>query len=865
MNCLELAQKAAKDRLTEQEILDAFERAGKIREKLIEAGKTDNLDARVAGIVVREAMAKKIEAARMRRQIAQNIRTRKQLDPKVKAFMDAGMSPVNAIKTLNDGTQKDVFGGRDTAAGRGQGYEARWISSVTSTIQRERPHIFKLFTNRQFDDDVTREMWELDEGGSPGSTKNKDAEWLAPVLAAAQEMSRTEINMLGGAIGDLGGYAGVQTHDDIAMLKVTDSQWVDYVFQRLDWLRSFPDVETEAEVREILTKIYHTIITGVSNDSSPILRGERVGPANLARKLGAHRVLHFKNADAAIEYRDKFGRGSTIQGIFSSLIHQSKMAGAMDMFGPNPKAMILSIAARVRKDLKKQVETLPPGKKRDKLVKWTHQLDEAGGEISSLTGMIERATQLHNKPVDITIATIGTSIRVVQGIAKLGGAVLTAIPSDTASAATAAMFRGQGFAKGLMSFFGELANHKNGKEISLLINEGADGLTGHLSSAFLDGTPGRLSRAAQLFYKITGLSGWTDFARAAAGRSIAAHLGMNVDKPFDKLDPAHQMVFKMNAITEAKWDALRSGAVRHVNGRSYLTPDVARTIDESLIERIVQKELDDAKAAILKPTKAGNVTQAMLDKFEAKRAMIIKRGRLELELDLHRYYADETSYSIIETDPASRAFAGLGNQRPGTVASEAIKMVMQFKGFPIAYTMRILGRARLAPKGRGVQAMHIGTLLAGMTVAGYISMMAKDVARGLWPPRDPFSWKTLGAAALQGGALGIYGDFLFGTRSRFGSGLIETASGPFIGTLNDTWKIIQDLKEGNPKASLWLDLVVNNAPYVNIFWARTALDILFINSLRELARPGYLRRQAATIKGERGQEFFMPRTVLPTH
>ena len=69
MNCMDLAIKAAKGKLTDQEIMDAFDAEGKIREALIAAGLTDNLDARVASRVTQQALAKKIEAARMKRRV----------------------------------------------------------------------------------------------------------------------------------------------------------------------------------------------------------------------------------------------------------------------------------------------------------------------------------------------------------------------------------------------------------------------------------------------------------------------------------------------------------------------------------------------------------------------------------------------------------------------------------------------------------------------------------------------------------------------------------------------------------------------------------------------------------------------------
>lgn len=860
MNCIDLAIKAAKGKLTDQEILDAFANEQKIREALIASGLTDNLDARVASRIAKLALDKKIEAARMKRQIAQNIKARTALDTRVSGFMAAGLSPRKALIALWEGSQRNIKDARVSGYAQSQAYEAKWIGSALSSIQKERPHIIKLFTNKIFDNDVTRELFELREGGVPGKTGNSDAQYLAKVLASHMELSRTELNRLGAAIGKLDGYAGPQVHDDMQMALVTSQKWIEDIKPLLDMGRSFPDAADDAEVTGILDGIYDTIITGVSNDTTPLMRGQRIGPANLATKLGKHRVLHFKDADAAIEYRDMYGRGSTIQGVFSMFRHQARMAGAMDTFGPNPKAMLLSMSEKLRLDLKKKTHGMEPGAARAKLEKQMKELSAADGEVARLKSTIDSVTGLSSRPVNITAATISQNIRTVQGMAKLGGAVLTAMPTDTVTMGAAAMFRGQGFWNGMFKSIGEIANRKNGKEVGYLLGEGFDGLIGHLSASYADGVPGTMSKLAQAFYKWNGLSGWTDTARAASARVTAAQLGMNTGKTFRQLDPRLRHVLTLNGITDAKWEAIRSAGYKEVNGNTYLTPDLVRNLDDAMIEPIVAGKIAEAKAAA-RLDKKGEITPAQQQKLDAKIAQIIARGRTDLELDLHRYYADEAVYAVVETDAASRRFATAG-YRPGTLAGEAMRFIMQFKGFPIAFAERIIGRAIFhAPTGRGGQAAHIGTMLAGLTTAGYMAMTMKDMARGLWPPRDPFSPKTWGAAALQGGALGIYGDFLFGSRSRFMQGPVETLSGPSIGTAADLWNIWQDFREGDPNAGRMLDVAINNTPFINMFYTRTALDILFLNSLREAAKPGYLQRQQTNLKKSRGQQYVLPRTL----
>jgi len=857
MNCIDLAIKAAAGRLTNEEVNALIEEADQIRAALRDKGITDNLDARAMQIAERRAMDKKVEAARLRRQVAQNIKVRDRLDAHIGQLTKGGMSPVKALRATWEGSQRGIKGARVSGFAQAQAYEAKWIGSAFAEIQRDRPAILHMMTDKTFDTDVTREMWELREGGRPGITGNSDAKYLARVLAGHLEMSRTELNRMGAAIGKLEGYAGPQTHDDLAMLAVSKDKWVADVVPLLDLDRSFPDAGTEIEAKAILGDIYDTIITGVPNKATPLLTGQRVGPAGLAKSMGKHRVMHFKDADAAIKYRDTYGRGSTIQGIFSSLKRQAHIAGAMDTYGPNPRAMVGAIAAKMQKDMKAKIATMPEGKAKAKAVKELEKLNARDGDVVALKSTMDSITGALSKPDHHSLAAIGQGIRNWEGYSKLGGAVVTAMPSDFATMASAAMFRGQGFWAGALRSLGEFANRKDGKEIGFLLGEGFDGLSGHIASVAHDGVPGLMSRTAEHFYKWSGLSGWTDAARAVSARVTAAHLGSNAGKTFDKLDPRLAHVLGLNGIDAAKWEAIRASHVKQINGRSYITPDAVRDVPDDLIRPIVAQQIADARAAIVKKG-----TPSELERFAKKEEALIDDGRRGLELDLHRYYADEASYSVVETDAASRRVSTLGT-RPGTIAGEAVRFIMQFKGFPIAFTQRILGRALLnAPTGRAGQAAHIGSLLAGLTVAGYMAMTVKDMARGLWPPRDPTSPSTMLAAMMQGGSLGIYGDFLFGKVSRFGQGPVETLSGPTVGAAAELYNIYTDALNGDAKAGKYLDLAINNTPYLNLFYTRPALDILFLNALREKASPGYLARQSRTIQQERGQTFALPRRAF---
>jgi hypothetical protein len=93
--------------------------------------------------------------------------------------------------------------------------------------------------------------------------------------------------------------------------------------------------------------------------------------------------------------------------------------------------------------------------------------------------------------------------------------------------------------------------------------------------------------------------------------------------------------------------------------------------------------------------------------------------------------------------------------------------------------------------------------------------------------------------------MGIYGDYLFSQVSRFGSGPLETAVGPSVGTASDFVKLVLKARDAGlsadekVKAADWLNFATQNTPMVNLFYTKPVLDYLFLNSMKEAVSPGY--------------------------
>jgi hypothetical protein len=194
----------------------------------------------------------------------------------------------------------------------------------------------------------------------------------------------------------------------------------------------------------------------------------------------------------------------------------------------------------------------------------------------------------------------------------------------------------------------------------------------------------------------------------------------------------------------------------------------------------------------------------------------------------------------------------------GTVGGEAIRLVMQLKGFPITYVMKAMDR-QLASGG----VVGLAKMMVGTTMLGYLANATKDVLKGR-SPQDVFNddytlnRETLTRAFVQGGGAGIYGDFIFGEFNRFGQSPLETLAGPTLGTANDLLKIFAKFRDGDDATAASVRLALRNTPFINLFYTKLALDYLFVYELQEFANPGYLQRMERRMERETGQEFYLP-------
>ena len=96
--------------------------------------------------------------------------------------------------------------------------------------------------------------------------------------------------------------------------------------------------------------------------------------------------------------------------------------------------------------------------------------------------------------------------------------------------------------------------------------------------------------------------------------------------------------------------------------------------------------------------------------------------------------------------------------------------------------------------------------------------------------------------------------------SRGGGSPIATLGGPLVGETEKLFQITKAAMSGDVD-DLPADLVkfgVSNTPFLNLFYARAALDYGIMYRLQEATSPGYLERYEKRVREREGSEFFLP-------
>ena len=709
-----------------------------------------------------------------------------------------------AAEALFDGDQLSKYSNvvqREAAVERAA---TRKLYNVLATFRR---NLIGETRNKAQLKSMIREVFER------GSTGDASAREMAEAWAEASDYMRKRFNAAGGRIPKRKDWGMPQAHDVLAVRKATFEEWRNFIQPRLDSVKMIDEMTglpfTPERLELALHGVYETIRTDGMNKLIPGAKGQGRSVAN--RHID-HRFLVFKDANGWMQYQERFGNANPFDTMFAHIKAMSKEIALMEVLGPNPKATVNFLKQTIQKEA---------GMAADEALE-----NAARKSAARLDNLYTAVTGANNAPIDGKFAAGFAGLRQVLQSAQLGAAALSAV-TDVNFNRIARSFVGlpqMGTITDYLKLLNPLAAEEKGKlAIRLgLIAEGWSSLaSGQMRYIGDISGPEVTRRVADFVMRASLLSPWTQAGRWAFGMEFLGTLADNAGKTFDQLDKPLRETLKRYNLQADHWDLMRSTELYDHEGAKFLrAEDIEARTDIS-------------------PGVARDLATRMMEMIET-----------------------ETNFAVPSNSLRGRV-ALTGETRPGTISGELTRSFAMYKNFGVTLVNTHIMRG-ITQQGAKAKGRYFADLIVSTTIMGALAMQLKEMSKGR-DPRPMNSPEFWGAALLQGGGMGIFGDFLFSDVDRFDRGLANTIAGPVVGFADDVRKLtignlVEAAKgEDTNAASEFVKFAARYTPGSSLWYTRLALERLVIDQAQMMADPKYsskIRRLERRYRKEFGQEYW---------
>lgn len=338
----------------------------------------------------------------------------------------------------------------------------------------------------------------------------------------------------------------------------------------------------------------------------------------------------------------------------------------------------------------------------------------------------------------------------------------------------------------------------------------------------------RIAKMGSAVIRASGLRLWTAKLRGAFALGWMTHLGRKPEVAWRKLEPGMQAAFGRYGIDETAYDLIRN----------------------------TQPFEPRPNALLIRPrdVAAGGTV-----------------GHREAAEKFGRLINTEMEFAVIEHDPIARAWMLGRGARPGSTKGELLRGISMYRNFSASFVTLWFARA-LAKGFDGSRLGHAGLTILFMWAMGMVASQAKNMVAGR-DPRDMTDWKTWGAALLQGGGLGVFGDFIGSSVTRDQNSFGPIIAGPIGSAADDVSNfIIPNVRkvlngETTHFAGDALYLASKYMPGHNLWYARLALQRGILDQLAlmvdDRARDRFSRMEKDAARNY-GQDFYWrPGEMLP--
>ena len=676
-----------------------------------------------------------------------------------------------------------------------------------------------VFTDKEMVTNIVRERFG-DNTGDPVAKKISDK------MGEVFEGMRERFNRSGGDIGKLDDWGLPQTHDLAKIVKAGREAWVKKSEQLINTEKYVNDdgsYYSQQQIRELLEHSYDTLSSNGANKTEVGRQSTAGVSSKVTSRHSESRVLHFKDADAWLEYQADFGGMPFVDLVEAHINGLSKDIALVENLGSNPKnAMRILMDAAEQKDWLKGVDASTTGKTRKRA---QTMFDEFMGA---------------NIPESEVLANLGLAYRSMNVASMLGGTTLSSF-TDQAMIAKTASIHGIAYRKTFGELIGQLnPKNKEDRELAHSLGLATEEMLGSIARWSDDGLTSvsgksqklaRVSSAvASQVMRVSGLNALTAASKVGFTKMLMEKYGrLSRSKAWSELNELDRELMQKTGLSERVWDVMRLA-----------DPVVDRKGNQLMSARSIYEIPDEKLLAFGDP----------------------QRVRDEVASSFQAHLLDEQGMAVVEAGLRERTFMSAG-QKKGTVTGEIFKSMLQFKSFPAAFLMRHGSRAmsqptKMSKAGYGISIFAMTTLLGALVV------QLKELANGndpqtMWDSDDPQKTVNfLTRSAVQGGGLSILGDILVAGTDTSGRSASDFMVGPFgsdakavLGLTVGNFTQYYEGKDTNATNEAF-KLFKNKIPAQNLWYTKAATNRMIFDEMQDMIAPGY--REKLLRKAEREQD-----------
>lgn len=710
-----------------------------------------------------------------------------------------------------------------------QALHSRWMSIVADVFTKTQER-WGMSVNKEMTDDIIRVMFG-------GKSDNPEIMAMAKEVSFALEEARLAFNRAGGNIGKIANWGFMTSHDQKKVALTKQQDWVEDVLPKLDrnqYVRDDGLLMGDAEVRKLLNDVYRTIAT---NGANKVLDGRKGitpvgGRSKMANRHQEARALHFKDGDSWLEYQAKYGtyNETGFHEILKNHIHRmSTEIAMMQNFGSNPRLSFESLLEEASIKLKADPENgINHG-----------EIDKQSKRALSMYNTLDANT----RAVDSTLGNIMGGLRALMVASKLGGTTLTTI-GDHASTKKIANMLGLSYTKSVLPEYMKQLTQGTYRDEALRFGLGINEMVGAtsrfgdadvVSSATAAGRfNARMQQLASTTMKISGLNAVTAGMKRAFN---LVHMNKIADltrkTEWKDLGADDIKILKGNGIKEKDWNLWRD-----------LTP--SKRENGTLV--LTQNDFFDAPDEIIKK---------YLPEDKQSSVTAIEDYRYKAAMKYQTHIFNEESVAIIEAGVRERSIINLGDA--GTIQGELGRTLFQFKGFPMAYMLRI-GHRAFAQGDIKSRATFLVSLLAYQTLAGALIVQMQNIANGK-NPEPVFTKDFFTKSILKGGGLSFLGDLMSALSDPTGKSFGDFVAGPLVSQGGKLGMLLTGMGnnfiEGkeSTRAMEIANTLKGNLPFQNLWYSKLIIDRMLYSKIQNMIDPDYLPKLQQRME-DKGNSFW---------